>query len=187
MYRRVTSSGRSSIVVIGDAAAGARPVVFVNAGFRRLRKIFCSVLRTGTTDRSARTQRPAFDLCYADVPDWARARRWTSRPRSWTTMRGSTRRRSSGISKRCASRPHPPADRVEHTRASRSFPLPNAASFPPDSRGDRLTVRARSSPRRARAEIFATARLPPLASDRAGVPSPGPRRPSPRSPATRRW
>ena len=27
MYRRVTSSGRSSIVVIGDAAAGARPVV----------------------------------------------------------------------------------------------------------------------------------------------------------------
>jgi len=88
-------------------------------------------------------------------------------------MRGSTRRRSSGISRRCASRPHPPADRVEHTRASRSFPLPNAASFPPDSRGDRLTVRARSSPRRARAEILATARLPPLASDRAGVPSPG--------------
>ena len=88
-------------------------------------------------------------------------------------MRGSPRRRSSGITRRCASRPHPPADRLEHTRASRSFPLPNAASFPPDSRGDRLTVWARSSPRRARAEILAAARLPPLASDRADVPSPG--------------
>ena len=80
--------------------------------------------------------------------------------------------RSSGIIRRCASRPHPPADRLEHTRASRSFPLPNAASFPPDSRGDRLTVWARSSPRRARRGP--RGRSPsPLASDRADVPSPG--------------
>ena len=82
--------------------------------------------------------------------------------------------RSSGISRRCASRPHPPAVRVELTRASRSFPLPNAASVPPDSRGDR----PRLGPR-ARRDARAPAR--PLVPARAPLTAPAP---PPSSPQT---
>ena len=138
MYRRVTSSGRSSIEVIGDE----KPRERVPWCGRHLDGFWEPVAEclAGRLDKSIRRDSAdGFPRRAADhVPDRARARGGGPRARDHgRRCEGRRRGGRAGFPEGARRDPDPPSDRVEFARASRSFPLPNAASFPPDSRGDR--------------------------------------------------